>query len=156
MASRIQTWYPQEILEPTYLTRQRERNLQDFSSGNIPAGTLRRIGKKPNINPTRFVLSIKQSDDDKEVQKARFALGGHLDREKSSLVHIYTTLRHCSVRILIALAVILGFDVWSSDVTQAYLQSAQNLKRNVFVRPEIIELGADELLQVMKPLYSLI
>ena len=29
------------------------------------------------------------------------------------------------------------------------------MKRNVFVRPEIIELAADELLQVMKPLYGL-
>ena len=78
----------------------------------------------PNIIPTRFVLSIERSDDDREVLKARFVLGAHRDREKSSLFHTSTTLRHCSERILIALAVIFGFDIWSSCVTQAYLQSA--------------------------------
>ena len=94
-----------------------------FKRGTFHLVLREEVGLKPNIIPTRFVLSIKRSDDDKEVLKARFVLGGHRDREKSSLVHTSTTLWHCSVRILIALAVIFGFDVWSSDVTQAYLQS---------------------------------
>lgn len=110
---------------------------------------------KPNIIPTRFVLTIKRPDDDKEVFRAPFVLGGHRDCEKPFIVHTSTILWHRSVRILIALAMIFGFDVWSSDVPHAHLQSAQNVKRNVFIRPQMLELSADELLQIMKPLYGL-
>ena len=38
-----------------------------------------------------------------EVFKARLVLDGHWDREKASLDHISTALRHCSVRILMLL-----------------------------------------------------
>jgi hypothetical protein len=49
----------------------------------------------------------------------------------------------------------MGFDVISADVIQAYLQSACDLKRKVFVKPNCIDLDPDELLQIMKPLYGL-
>jgi hypothetical protein len=49
----------------------------------------------------------------------------------------------------------MGFEFISADVTQAYLQSASELKRKVFVKPNCIDLKPDELLQIMKPLYGL-
>jgi Reverse transcriptase (RNA-dependent DNA polymerase) len=49
----------------------------------------------------------------------------------------------------------MGFEIISADVTQAYLQSASELKRKVFVNPNCIDLKPDELLQIMKPLYGL-
>jgi Reverse transcriptase (RNA-dependent DNA polymerase) len=36
-----------------------------------------------------------------------------------------------------------------------YLQSASKLQRKIFVRPDILQLDPDQLLQVMKPLYGL-
>jgi hypothetical protein len=41
------------------------------------------------------------------------------------------------------------------DVGQAYLQAASNLKRDVFIHPDELELAQDELLKVVKPRYGL-
>jgi hypothetical protein len=49
----------------------------------------------------------------------------------------------------------MGFEVISADVIQAYLQSASELRRKVFVKHTCIDLKPDELLQIMKPLYGL-
>jgi len=69
----------------------------------------------------------------KEVLKTCFVLGGHKDREKSSIVHNAKTLKLSSVRLLLALATIFSFSLWATDVNQAYLQSAENLHRKIFV-----------------------
>jgi hypothetical protein len=45
--------------------------------------------------------------------------------------------------------------MWSTDIKQAYLQSAEDLKREIYVRPDVTKLPPDELLQVVKPLYGL-
>jgi hypothetical protein len=70
-------------------------------------------------------------------------------------VHGSTTLKKQSVRLLLAIAAIFGFDIIATDVVQAYLQSAQDLQREVFVRPECVDLAPNELLRVVKPLYGL-
>ena len=108
----------------------------------------------PNILPCRFVLAIKHNDGT-EIFKARFVIGGHKDREKAAMVHQSYNLKQSSVKILLALATILGFDVWDLDVKQAYLQSGSKLQRKVFIKPDIMELDHNELIQIMKPLYGL-
>lgn len=113
------------------------------------------LPSNPNIVPSRFVLAIKREGNGEEVFKARFVLGGHIDKEKRNVVHSATTLKQSSIRIILALATIFGFDLWSTDINQAYLQSASNLRREIFVRPDVLELDKDQLLQVVKPLYGL-
>jgi hypothetical protein len=73
---------------------------------------------KPDVVPSRFVLAIKTKDG-KDALKARFFLGGHRDRNKNKLVHSSTTLKQSSVRLLLATAAIMGFDVISADVIQS-------------------------------------
>ena len=107
----------------------------------------------PNIIPSRFILAIKKSDDGSEVYKALFFLGGHRDREKGELVHNSSTLKSSSISLLIAVVTILGFDVWSTDINQAYLQSASELKRDVFIKPDILKLSQDELVLIINPIY---
>lgn len=65
-------------------------------------------------------------------------------------------VRHSSIRMLWALASILGFDIWTTDIRQAYLQSLRPLLRDVFVQPpsDVIELRPDELLKLLMPLYG--
>ena len=128
--------------------------------GLIEKGTFRIVlkeeaGLDPNVVPSRYVLTIKHSGDEKSVYKARLALGGHRDKVKLSIVHNTYKLKASSIRLVFALATILGFDILSLDVNQTYLKSASNLKRQVYTRPESIELGPDELLQVLRPLYGL-
>ena len=54
------------------------------------------------------------------------------------------------------MAAIFGFRIFSTDVTQAYLQSSETLKREVFIKPpNEFGLQPNQLLQLLKPLYGL-
>lgn len=76
----------------------------------------------PNILLCRFLLAIKHKDGG-DIFKARFVIRGHQDREKKSLVHHSCNLKQSSIKLLLVLATILGFDIWDLNVKQAYLQS---------------------------------
>ena len=107
-----------------------------------------------NVVPSKFVLCLKH-EDGKTRHKARFVMGGHKDVEKKLQVHTAYTLSQTSLRVLLALASIMGFDVWTSDVQQAYLQSAVEMQRDIFTKPDCLELGPNEFLRLMLPLYGI-
>ena len=128
--------------------------------GLIERGTFRivleeELPPNPNIIPCRFVLAIKHSDTGETKHKARFVLGGHRDKDKNSIVHNTVNIKQSSIRLIMALATILGFDVWSLDVRQAYIQSASQLQRDVYIKPKELELGPQQLLKISKLLYGL-
>lgn len=59
--------------------------------------------------------------------------------------------------MLIALASVFGFRLFSTDVTQAYLQSADKLMSDVYIKPSTeFELGPDQIQKLLKPLYGLV
>lgn len=77
------------------------------------------VPKDANIMGSRFVLAIKNVGSGEEVYKARFVVQGHTDAEKDALVHTSSNLRQYSVRMLIAIATVFGFRLWTQDVSQA-------------------------------------
>lgn len=108
-----------------------------------------------NILGGRFVHAIKNLNTEEEVHKARFVVQGHTDL-KNLLVHHSTNLRQNSIRVLVAIAAIFGFGLWSQDVSQAYLQSADKLMRDVYVKPtKEFHLASNQLLKILKPLYGI-
>lgn len=115
------------------------------------------IPRDGNVLPGRFVLAIKSTEDGETKFKARYVIGGHRDKFKNMMVHSTTTLQPQSVRLLLALAAMHNFHIWTSDVRQAYLQSAQPLTRDIFIDKPVpeFELQPSQCLQLLKPLYGL-
>ncbi len=104
-----------------------------------------------------FVFTIKSTVDGEIKYKARYVICGNRDRLKDMIVHSTQTVQASYTRLLLSLASILGFDIWTADVTQAYLQSRKPLQRDIFIRnpAEDFELKPDECLKLIRPLYGL-
>ena len=159
--------YPQRILYTEIIPQNDPRaSLFDEAKREELNGLLQRgafkivlkedVDPNPNIIPSRFVLAIKHGQRDGPPRlKARFVLGGHMDRARHNLVHDSCTIRPESVRLLIALATILGLSISTADWRQGYIQSKSALLRQVFIRPKEMELDQNELVQVVLPIYGL-
>jgi Reverse transcriptase (RNA-dependent DNA polymerase) len=126
---------------------------QLFARGTFKIVILRDPRHK-NIHPTKLIWTIKH-EDGREVYKVRFVIRGHRDRWKDQLVLTATSLWQTSVRLLLAMASIFDWPIWTTDARRAYLQSASLSRRAVFLNPNEISIGKDEVLQLMVPLYGL-
>lgn len=154
-----------EVLDPTdprtssiQMTTAKRAEIR----GLLERGTFRIILREEvppdaNVLPGRFVLAIKSTEDGETKFKARYVIGGHRDRMKAMMVHSAATLQPQSIRLLLALAAAFGFDIWSADVRQAYLQSSEALSRDIFITKPVaeFELQPEECLKLLKPLYGL-
>jgi len=132
----------------------KEKELQDL----LRRGTWKVIAhdelpKNANIVTGGFVVTIKDTETNNPRFKARFVIHGNRDKDKNALVHTSSTVKHSSTRLLIALAACFGFRLWSQDVSQAYLQSASQLIRDVYLKPgKDLEIYGPKLLKLLRPL----
>ncbi len=110
----------------------------------------------PSIISGSFMIAIKKVETDKPIFKARFVAHGRRDAEKHNRVYDSTNVRQSSVQLLIALAAIMGFDVWTEDISQVYRQSASMLLREVYFRPKKqLQAPAGYTLKLFRPFYGL-
>ena len=73
-----------------------------------------------------------------------------------TLVYNSTAVRQISIGLQHTLAAIFGFRIWSTDVNDAYLQSASQLLRDFYLKPgKEFELPGNQLLHLLRPLYGL-
>jgi Reverse transcriptase (RNA-dependent DNA polymerase) len=112
--------------------------------------------KDANVFGARFVISVKNSGDEDEVFKARYVVQVHRDREKATLVKSTPPLRQSSIRLLVFLGACFGFQIFSTDISQAYLQRVDALLRNFYLNPgKEFEISSERVLQLLLPLYGL-
>lgn len=64
-----------------------------------------------NVLPSRFVLAIIRKEHGSALLKVRFVIGEHRNRWKSQLFYVQSNVRQTSVRMLLAIASVLGFEV---------------------------------------------
>jgi Reverse transcriptase (RNA-dependent DNA polymerase) len=136
-------------------------SLAAHNKGLIERGTRKEVLKdempeNPNIMGGRFVVTIKDSGTSKEIYKARYVVQGFRHKKKASLVHDAFKSKQQSTKLLIGLAAIFAYRIFSTYVTQAYLQSAEPLMRDVYIKPSAeFERNANQVLKLLRPLYGL-
>lgn len=63
---------------------------------------------------------MKNVETKDEVHKEQFVVQGrHTDIEKDMLVHSFSDITQQSIPLLIAVAAIIGFLIWTQDASQA-------------------------------------
>ena len=107
----------------------------------------------------RFVLTLKDVGKESETAKARYVAQGFNDTEKDFVVHNAVTLRHSSVRTVLSFSVIKGYRFFAHDVKQAYLQSDEDLTRDIFIKPKakdrvLMGVCDDQILKLKRPVYG--
>eukprot|EP00171_Calliarthron_tuberculosum_P007692 IDg7692t1 len=117
----------------------------------------KRLPTDANVFPGRYVFAIESTEDGKVKFKALYVIGRHRDKLKNIKVHSSVTVQPSSIRLVLSFAALLDFDVWTSDVTQAYLQSSALLMHDEYITKHLteFELEAYHCLKLFKPLYKL-
>lgn len=70
---------------------------------------------------------MNDTEKDHAPFKALFATQRHTDEEKKMLVHNAKHMHQQSARLLVAIPAVLGYRIWIQNVSQAYLQSTDDL-----------------------------
>lgn len=75
---------------------------------------------------------------------------------KQSLAHSISVARQQITNPVAGVAAISGFQLYSTDITQAYLYGPEKLLRGVYLNPpKENNLKPNQLIQLLKPLYRL-
>jgi hypothetical protein len=93
----------------------KRRTSMPYQARHIPRGT-NFPGMCQTKHSSRFVLAIKHQESGENILKARFVLGGHCDSVREDIVQNYKNIKHSSIRLLLALSSVFGFEVWSTYI----------------------------------------
>lgn len=101
-------------------------------------------------------MTIKVAEASDPTCEALLVVQGHKDLEKDALIHESTNIRQSSICLLFGIAAGFGFNLWSTDVSQAYLQSRVKLLRGLYVQQAIKSIFPQGALpKLLRPLHEL-
>jgi len=154
------------VIEDPYDTRFDDAKLKEVTQllekGTYAIVCSAEVPEDAVVLNSRFVLVIKNPGTKEEIYKARFVILGHMDPDKGRVVNEAPTVRAASVRTIVAMATLFQFDMWTRDVSQAFVQSKDSLKRQVYIRVpkgqsvmKMLGASKDTVLKATKPLYGL-
>lgn len=97
----------------------------------------------------RLLIAIKNSETNEPANNSRFVVQCHNDPEKQMVIYSAKTIFQNSVRVLIAIAIVCRFTIWSQVVSPAYLRTAEGLIRELYMRAtEELKLQLGQLLKI--------
>ena len=113
--------------------------------------------KEENIIATQWVLVDKEVPGEKELKrKARLCMRGDQEKNVENISKDAPTVNKMNIKLMLMEAVRQGWDIESSDVTRAFLQTSK-IERNVYVKPPIeAGLPTNKVWKLRRPAYGLI
>ena len=98
-----------------------------------------------------FVDKVKDNGE----KRSRLCVAACNDKEHG-LFTAAPTIKRISLRMFIAIAACNSFDIYTRDVTKAFVMSKTPLRRPVYLRaPKEMKLNKGNVLKLIKPLYGM-
>ena len=115
------------------------------------------VPPKERLFGSRFVDEIKYKDT-KPYEKSRLVVQAHHDTGKTTVLTQSPTIQRASQRLILSLTPSMTTrNLFIRDISQAYIQSTTNLNRLFYIKPpKEIDLSCDNVLKVLRPLYSIL
>lgn len=84
-----------------------------------------------------------------------FELFWHRDRASSTVIHDLEAICSESIRILIVVSAIFGFDIFLADRQQVHAHTKSHLLRKAFTTPPELLLDVNKFVHLKRPIYGL-
>ena len=91
------------------------------------------LPKSARLFKSRFIDSIKFAGTPNALEKSRLVVQAYKDQNKNTVLTQSPTIQRASQRLLLSMALIRNYSIFSRDISQAYTQSKTNLERGFFV-----------------------
>lgn len=107
----------------------------------------------------RFILTSTNYETPNEKEKVHYIVQGFNDNEKTEHVHDTANIRPPSTRLVLSVAVVFEFQMFTHDVTQAYLKSKNKMCTDIYLKVkqrnvDIFGILLQDSLKIEKPLYG--
>ena len=93
-----------------------------------------KVPKDANVISSHRVYRLKSDENGRLLLKARIVPHGNHDRDRNSVRRDSASAELTVIRLLLSLAITIGFSVWTTDVKGAYMQRGL-IDRLILVRP---------------------
>ena len=113
--------------------------------------------KEDKVINTQWVIVDKEVPGEKKlIRKARLCMRGDQEADVQNIAKDAPTVNKINIKLMLTEAVRRGWEIESSDVTRAFLQTSM-IDRDVYVRPPIeAGLPSNKVWKLKRPAYGLI